>query len=129
MEHEQAIGYLSIAIELVQAEWWKFNAYYIRGESYAGLDQHHRAIEDFDQVIALYPSDLYYRVRGDSYAALGQHQRAIEDYDQAIALDSDAWPNYQSRGRSYTALGQHQKAQSDKDKVCNLAPTGWVSGC
>ena len=64
-------------------------AYRNRGLSYSDLDQHQRAIEDFDKAIQLDPgyAKAYYN-RGLAYRRLGQHTKAEADYARACSLDS-----------------------------------------
>jgi tetratricopeptide (TPR) repeat protein len=62
-------------------------AFYNRGVAYANLGDHQKAINDYNQAIALNPKDaISFGNRGVTYANLGEHQKAINDYDQAIAI-------------------------------------------
>ncbi|MCB0210164.1 MAG: tetratricopeptide repeat protein [Anaerolineae bacterium] len=97
--------------------------YLAQGTSYAALDNHQRAIEDFDQAVQLKPDNAFaFRSRGKSYAVLGNHQKAIENFTQAIKLRPDAAFFFYYRGESYAALGNHQQAIKDFDQAIELMP-------
>jgi S1-C subfamily serine protease len=64
--------------------------YHTRGAAKAGLGDHSRAIEDFNESIRLRPKKaLYYQDRGLSKEALGQQEAAEADFAKAKELDSD----------------------------------------
>ena len=88
-QHDQAIAYLSVALELSKAEHWISDAYSYRGLSYIGLRQHQRAIQDYDMAIQVNPrsSKAYYN-RGNAYSTLGQDAKADADKAKACSLDS-----------------------------------------
>ncbi|RKU18022.1 hypothetical protein C6501_03200, partial [Candidatus Poribacteria bacterium] len=59
-----------------------------RGAAKAGLGDHNRAIEDFNESIRLRPKKaLYYHDRGLSKQAFGQHEAAEADFAKAKELD------------------------------------------
>ena len=92
----------------------------LRGDSYAALGQHQRAIEDYDKAIELGPTANRYGNRGLSYHALGQYQRAIQDYDHAIKLNPDYAYAYCNRGMAYMDLRQLERAIQDCDQGIKL---------
>ncbi|NJL54990.1 tetratricopeptide repeat protein [bacterium] len=64
--------------------------YLLRGNAYAEQGKHARAIEDYDQAIALDGNfaNAYYS-RGNSYATLRQKPEAIANFEQYIELSND----------------------------------------
>ena len=119
-QHEQAIAYLSVALELSKAEHWISDAYSYRASSYIGLGQHQLAIQDLDTRIAWKPKDDgAWTSRGSSYHCLGQYPEAVRNFGQAIQLNLHNYYAYIGRSFAYTALGQHQLARPDKDKAPN----------
>ena len=86
-QHEQAIAYLSVALELSKAEHWISDAYSYRASSYIGLGQHQRAIQDYDMAIQVNPrSSKAYNNRGNAYSTLGQYTKAAADNANACSL-------------------------------------------
>jgi tetratricopeptide (TPR) repeat protein len=66
------------------------------------LSNNQKAINDYDQAIALNPKDASFFVsRGAVYASLNEYQKAINDYDQAIALDPKNAEVFVDRGVAY----------------------------
>src|SRR5476651_519994 len=60
-------------------------AYYNRGYEFHNQSQFARAIQDYDQAIALKPNyATAYDNRGNAYKGLGQYARAIQDFNRAI---------------------------------------------
>jgi ribosomal protein S12 methylthiotransferase accessory factor len=52
------------------------------------LQQHHRAIDCFEKLIALDPSSaIDYANIASNYRAMGKHSKAIEYYQLALKLD------------------------------------------
>jgi len=85
-----------------------------RGCAKAELGDHHGAISDYNESIAL---DLkyhlpYYR-RGDSKAELGDYHGAIADYTESIALHPKYYFAYHGRGDAKAELGDYHGAIAD----------------
>lgn len=59
-----------------------------RGISYDKLGHYELAIQDFDRVIQLEPSNsVAYFNRGSTYDSMGAHDAAISDFGRALELD------------------------------------------
>jgi len=98
-------------------------AYINRGAAYTGLNQHGRAIADFDRAVELNPEyAAAYNNRGVAYARLNQHGRAIEDYNRAVELNPEGAEAYSNRGNAYAGLNQHGRAIEDYDRAVELNP-------
>jgi tetratricopeptide (TPR) repeat protein len=94
-----------------------------RGLAYSDLNQHEKAIEDFNKAIELDPkSALACNNRGLVYLKLNQHEEAIEDFNTAITLDPNLAAVYYNRGNAYHDLNQHEKAIEDFNKVIKRDP-------
>ena len=116
---ESGIKCYDESLELRENAW----AYNNRGVAYAGLNQHERAIEDYNKAIALNPNyaEAYYN-RGTAYAGLNQHERAIEDFNKAIELNPNYAEAYYNRGVAYAGLNQHERAIEDFNRAIALNP-------
>jgi tetratricopeptide (TPR) repeat protein len=88
---QEAISDADEALQLAAKDSkYKAAFYHTRGAAKAGLSDHSRAIEDFNESIRLRPKKaLYYHDRGLSKQALGQHEAAEADFAKAKELDSD----------------------------------------
>ncbi len=98
-------------------------AYYNRGLAYDGLNQHERAIGDYNKAIELNPNlAKAYSNRGLAYADLSQYERAIGDYSKAIGLNPNLAQAYYNRGNAYVELNKHERAIEDYAKAIGLNP-------
>jgi len=85
-----------------------------RGFAKAELGDHHGAISDYNESIALDPKyHLPYYRRGDSKAELGDHHGAIADYTESIALHPKYYFAYHRRGDAKAEIGDHHGAIAD----------------
>jgi tetratricopeptide (TPR) repeat protein len=86
-----------------------------RGQWYYTKQQYDRAIDDFDQAIALKSkyTALAYGDRANAYAGEGQDQTAIDSYTMAIQLDPTYAAAFTGRGLLYEKAGQIDKARAD----------------
>ncbi len=98
-------------------------AYYNRGGAYGNLNQHERAIEDYNKAIDSNPNLAEaYTNRGNAYVRLNQYEWAIEDYNKAIELNPNFAEAYTNRGSAYVGLNQHERAIEDYSKAIELNP-------
>ncbi len=90
-------------------------AYSHRGQSYAALGEHQRAIQDYDHAIKLNPnySCACYN-RGMAYIDLRQLERAIQDCDQAIKQRRRPGRQVETGLCRSLLQGQLSKAQMDQ---------------
>ena len=106
-------------------------AYYHRGQTYYYLSQTARAIEDYNQAIALNPNDAsVFFFRGVAYSEMGKYALAIKDYDKAIKLRPDFDTYFNNRGMAYAHMGQSARAIKDFDRAIALDPrdaTAWYN--
>jgi len=93
-------------------------AYNNRGNAYAELNEHERAIEDYNKTIELDPNDAkaYYN-RGLAYAELNKYEQAIEDYDKAIELNPNYAEAYANRGIAYSEIHRYEESARDLKKA------------
>ncbi len=98
--------------------------FFNRGVAYANLKEYQKAINDYDQAIALNPKNAeVFGNRGFAYANLGEHQKAINDYDQAIAINPKDARSFYNRGLLYRKLEKEEKAIKDFKKAQDLDPS------
>ena len=98
-------------------------AYNKRGNAYANMGQHERAIQDYDLAIKQQPTMPWpYNNRGNAYRRLGQLDRALQDYDQAIKLKPDYVFPFANRGIIYTNKGQLDRATQEYSQAIKLKP-------
>lgn len=92
--HKEAIRCFDRAMDLYRADadidtQWLALAYHSRGDAYADLGEHHRAIQDYDAAIRLSPGeqryDSYFN-RSRAYDSLGQGDLAAKDLEEGIRL-------------------------------------------
>lgn len=94
------------------------------GFAYFQNGNYYKAIELFDQAIALFPkySDAY-NFRGSSYAKIELFANAIRDYDKAIEFGSkNLDETYLTRGAAHFELKEYDKAISDLSQAIKLSP-------
>ncbi len=99
------------------------NAYRHRGYAYYAKGNVDRAIQDYDQVIRLNPSDdSAFSNRGLFYWRKASYDRAIQDYGQVIRLNpsDDAFNN---RGLVYFGKTNYDRAIQDFDQAIRLNPS------
>ena len=92
-----------------------------RGQVWCALEEHERAIADFDIAIAATPKSESFLNRGESYFELGRYKEALKDYDDAINLLPDARV-YTARGRTLIQLQKYVEASTALDKATRLDP-------
>ena len=98
-------------------------AYNKRGNAYANMGQHERAIQDYDQAIKQQPTMPWpYNNRGNAYRRLGQLDRALQDYDQAIKLKPDYHFPFANRGIIYNSKGQLDRTIQEYSQAIKLKP-------
>ncbi|RUA06028.1 MAG: hypothetical protein DSY43_03200 [Gammaproteobacteria bacterium] len=114
---------IEICTQLIKLDLNDAKVFNNRGNAYADLKQFEKAIEDYDEAIALKPkyADAFCN-RGAAYTHLKQPEKAIEDYDKAIALKPKHAKAFYNRGNAYTHLKQFEKAIEDYDEAIALKP-------
>ncbi len=86
------------------------------------MQQFERAIEAYNQAIALAPESFFwaYGSRGYTYFRLRDYQHAIEDFNRATGLNPIYVWGYGQRGRIYRHLGVYDKALADFNRAIEL---------
>lgn len=94
-----------------------------RGLAYARLDEHRKAIDDFNKAIDLEDDDpAHYFNRAISYEGLGMYDSAYIDLSYAIEIEGDAPENYQERGDLLMDMNKVKAAVADYTKALEIAP-------
>jgi tetratricopeptide (TPR) repeat protein len=104
-----------------------YTAYLNRGVALQGMNDHPRAISDFDRAIAIGSKlDLLraaaYGGRGISWKAVGDFDRADADYKQALALAPRFSPGYEELGVIAHLRYDFDVAIAHLDYAIKLAP-------
>jgi Flp pilus assembly protein TadD len=123
-DYAQALPHLDRAIEL-SPETGQF--YYWRADTYARLEQHGRAIDDFSRALERLPGDRASLTgRGVSRLWAGDWQSAVSDLSQVIdqRVTPDKWTAWahRARGIAYASLGEAALAIADYRAYLRLAP-------
>ena len=111
-----------------QAPPIEFDAIYAQAVACVSAQNLERALELFDQAIALDPAraEPYYK-RANVLKAMGRHGAAIAGYDQAIARRPDYAHAYCNRGVVEQALGRVEVALSSYERAIALDPTDFMA--
>jgi tetratricopeptide (TPR) repeat protein len=89
-----------------------------RGVVYRFKGEYERALEDYNQAIALNPGFANaYNNRGIIYRIKGEYDLAIKDYDQSISLDRNVPATYYNRAMAYGDKQDYDRALADLDTV------------
>ena len=99
---------------------WAFNN---RGLSYADVSEIDRAVQDYDQAIALDPNHASaFNNRGNAYKDLGNFDQAMRDYNRALAIDPVYATAYYNRGILHRKLRDPASAVRDYDQAIRHDP-------
>jgi Flp pilus assembly protein TadD len=102
----------------------RFDGLYAQATSAAATQDFQRAIQLYDQAIALNPSHAEARYkRGNALKNLGRLDAALASYDQAIERRPDYAYAYCNRGVVQQSLGLKAAALSSYDQAIALDPT------
>ncbi|MFK7923265.1 MAG: tetratricopeptide repeat protein [Bacteroidia bacterium] len=97
--------------------------YNYRGLTFARLDEHRKAIDDFNKAIAIEDEDpAHYFNRAISYKGLGMYDSAYKDFSYTIEIEEDAPENYQERGDLLMDMNKVNEALTDYTKALEIAP-------
>jgi tetratricopeptide (TPR) repeat protein len=84
-----------------------------RAGVYDAMGEHHRAIEDYSQVLGDFPFEARWR-RGYAYHRIGSHQLALDDLNEVIPHNPDFAPLlYALRSVIHSGMGARAKAAAD----------------
>ncbi len=103
------------------------------GNSYAGLSEHHKAIEHFDKALSVNPNlelaAQIWKNRGTAFYHLGNRHEEIRSFQQAITLNPNLWQAYASWAASEIREGDFAQARNLLTKAFqanpNLDSTGY----
>ena len=118
-QYELAIADYDEAIARKSEDYIEF--YQARGWANFVLKRYGPAINDYSEVIRLFPKDInsfYYR--GLAKHELGQYEEAIADYDEAIRVFPRHIEFYRWRGFAKYELEQYEKAIADYDEAIRI---------
>ena len=82
-------------------------AYFVRGQILAGLNEHAKAIAEYDHALSLDPSAYpVYQPRGCEHFMLGHIEKSLADFDQYLKLNPSQAPYHWQRGISLYYAGR-----------------------
>ena len=101
-----------------------------RGVVYGELGDFDRAINDYQEALALQPSDattlknlrVAFGRRANAFENLGEPEQAIADYTQALAIDGSHVASLQQRAGIFRKTGDLNAARSDLERAAALEP-------
>ena len=97
--------------------------YFNLGLTYQQRGKYKKAIESYDQVIAINHQDAgAYNNRGVAKADSGNHTKAIQDYNEAIKNNNQHSQAFNNRGNAKAKLGNHTKAIQDYGQAIKINP-------
>lgn len=99
------------------------DAYYRRGTAYYYLKQLQSAVSDYNQAIAMTPSDpVYFNDRGIVFRDLGDNDSAMRDFDKAIAIRPGYALAYANRAYIHRSRQKFDEAIADASTAIKLDP-------
>lgn len=97
--------------------------YVRRGVAYRSQEAFDRALEEFEQAIAICPDNAAaWRHRGMAWGLMGDHERAFADFTRAIELSPEYAEAYNCRGYARLCLGEYRQAVEDLERANRLNP-------
>jgi len=98
-------------------------AYLLRGDNFAEIQDYAHAILDYDRAILLQPDYAEaYNNRGYAYYWNGDATQAVAEYSRAIELRPAYAYAYNNRGAAYMASGNPDQAILDFTRAIQLRP-------
>jgi len=92
-----------------------------RGGAYLAGHDWDRAIDIYNQAIALYPKEVdFFKDRGEAHLENRDYDAAIKDYDAAISLDPHYAEHYYNRGQAYFGNHDYEAAIKNYDAAISL---------
>ena len=127
-EDEKTIEHLKMALEIDpfhEGANWKAGSicrdYFQIGKRAAAQMYYKRAVEIFEQIVALRPASISYRVElGKTYEKLGQKDKSQEVFKQILLYDPDNQLAHQLLNTNYYKLLADQELmidQAEKDRI------------
>jgi tetratricopeptide (TPR) repeat protein len=109
---------------LIRAHHEDESVFLNRGVSWAAVEDHRRAIEDFSRALQVQPMDaIAYYDRGLSLAAVDKLQRALEDYTAALRITPQNAAAHYARGVAQAGLGHYDQAVEDFTRAIQIDPS------
>jgi tetratricopeptide (TPR) repeat protein len=97
--------------------------YQAQGERSLAIGRYEEALQAFDRVLQLKPSDPRIMAsRAGALVQLGRHAEAEEALRCAVDLEPDVATHHSLRGEILRKLGRHQEALAELDRALELAP-------
>lgn len=92
------------------------------GEIFLWLGEYEKALEMFDEAVALEAKTFVYGWRGAALWKLGRREEALLDLNRAVELDPKDFEARIWRGEVYRVMDRHDESMRDIDHVIASAP-------
>ena len=97
---------------------------YLEGEQFFDDGQYARALDRYDEALALTPGHYHARrARARTLMQLGRHAEALSAYDVLAEARPDFAPLYANRGILQDRMGSYSRAIADYEKALALDPS------
>ncbi len=94
-----------------------------RGMAWFSLNDHRRAIRDFNQAIRFDPTnDRNFTNRGLCHRVMKRFDKALADYETALEIDPVNPESSFGRAQTYFDMGQYALAKKDCKKLLEITP-------
>ena len=94
-----------------------------RGMAWFSLNDHRRALRDFNQAIRFDQSnERNYTNRGLCHRVMKRYEKALADYDQALKIAPGSIDIFFGRAQTCFDMGQFELASSDCEKLLKISP-------
>lgn len=124
-EFDKAIENYSKAITLCPDDPELYgDLYRSRGKVWKLLQEHERAIADFDIAIAATPNFEAHSSRGYAYFDLGRYEEALSDYNEALNFRPDS-DTYTAQSKAFIQLQKYADASIALNKATRLDPDNY----
>jgi len=122
-EFDKSIEAATASIALNPNKDIAYSVYMNRGIAYGQINQHDKAIEDFNKAMSINPNmSNAYAHRGIAFIGKGQYDGAIEDFNKAISINPNDDFSYFGRACTYLEMENFDKAIVDFKKAFSINP-------
>jgi tetratricopeptide (TPR) repeat protein len=99
------------------------NAFFYRGNAYAGKGEYDRTIADYNAALKINPIDTHTLTnRGNAFSEKGEYEKAIADYTAALRIEPNLAETYYNRGILYDNKDEYDRAIDDFTVAIKINP-------
>ena len=98
-------------------------AYYLRGITYARLEDFNQCIKDYSKVIKDFPNEyIAFYNRGNCKGSLGNYEEAIKDSEEAIKINPNYYQAFYQKGYFFNKSGRCEEAIKVYEEAIKINP-------